>query len=315
MGRDRGAHVVVTGAAGFIGSHLVRALRADGHRVVGVDDHRGGDTRALASARLAELVDDPGFDLLELDVADPAFAGAAAGARAIFHFAGRPGARELDVDALRRGNVTTTARVVAAADAAGVPDLVFASTSSVYGDGGRRGPSQETDAAVPLTAYGESKRAAERVVLGARQRSTVVRLFTVYGPHQRSDMAFARFAAAARTGATAPMYQEHAVARDFTYVDDAVRGTILAWRRGTAPVYNVSGGEAIPLARACRTIEELTGGTIRTYSAPAPAQPSVTAADLSLARRHLGYRPEVDLRTGLRAQIAAMPAVQPVTAG
>jgi nucleoside-diphosphate-sugar epimerase len=306
-------HVVVTGAAGFIGSHLVRRLRAEGHRVVGVDAFRGSTTATAAARRLGELCDDPGFDLVELDLIGGDFDRVAARARAIFHLAARPGARDGDASALARDNVHATARVVGAAATAGVPDLIFASSSSVYGGKGASGPCAETDALRPLSVYGETKRAAEVLCLRAKLRSTIVRLFTVYGSGQRSDMAFERFITSALTGVVAPIHQAPDAAREFTHVSDAVQGAILAWRYGTAPVYNISGGEVVELGHACGLIEELTGAKLETRPQDAPPQPFATRADLSLARSQLGYRPLVRLRTGLSEQIAAVSAALAMT--
>ncbi len=305
---------LVTGAAGFIGSHLVRRLRADGHRVVGVDAVRGMTTRATAAVRLAELCDDPQFDLVEADLTSGDFGGLVARVRprVIFHLAARPGARDADADALRRDNVEATACLVAAAAAAGTPDLVFTSSSSVYGDAGSRGACREGDAVAPLSPYGAAKCAAEQLCLGAKTRATVVRLFTVYGPGQRPDMAFARFITASLDGCSAPLYQRSSAARDFTYVADAVEGLMLAFRHGTAPIYNISGGEVVELATAQRMIEELTGGALATHPATAPPQPSATRADLSLAQSQLGYRPRVGLRAGLTEQVAAAVAAASV---
>jgi UDP-glucuronate 4-epimerase len=305
-------HVLVTGAAGFIGSHLARRLRVEGHRVVGVDAYRGATTQTIAARRLGELCNDPGFDLVELDLVGGDLDRVVAGARAVFHFAARPGARDGDEPAFLRDNVKATAAVVAATTAADVPDLVFASSSSVYGDAGARAPCREGGPVRPLSPYAKTKRAAELLCLGSSLRSTIVRLFTVYGPHQRSDMAFQRFITASLTGAAAPIYQPLGVARDFTYVTDAVEGTILAWKHGTAPIYNVSGGKVVDLASACRLIEELTGANIETHPADAPPQPSATRADLSLARSQLGYRPRVGLRAGLKEQIATARADAPM---
>ncbi len=222
-------HALVTGAAGFIGSHLVRRLRADGHPVVGVDAFRGVTTPAIAALRLAELRDDPGFDLVELDLTGDDLHRLVAQVRpqVIFHLAARPGARDADADALHRDNVQATACVVAAADADAVPDLVFTSSSSVYGEAGVRGPCHEGDSVEPLSPYGEAKRAAELLCLEATARTTILRLFTVYGPGQRPDMAFARFITSSLSGLSAPLYQRCHVSRDFTYVADAVEGIML----------------------------------------------------------------------------------------
>jgi UDP-glucuronate 4-epimerase len=300
--------VLVTGAAGFIGSHLVRRLRAEGYPVVGIDAFRGMTTPQVAAARLAALAGDPGFDLAEIDLTADDLDRTVASVRpsAIFHLAARPGTRDTDTAALLRDNVRATDNVVAAATAVGVPDLVLASSSSVYGDAGARGPSRERDPVAPLSPYAEAKCAAELRCLRSPVRSRVVRLFTVYGPGQRADMAFQRFITSALDGTPAPLYQGVEVARDFTYVDDAVEGILLAWRRGTAPIYNVSGGEVVELATARRLIEDLTGAAITTYVAPAPRQPTATRADLSLARSDLGYEPQVGLRAGLTEQVAAV---------
>lgn len=304
------AHVLVTGAAGFIGSHLVRRLRAEGERVVGVDAFRGTTTAARAVARLDELQGDPGFDLVTCDLADDGadLASLTRDAAAVFHLAARPGARDGDVAMLRRDNVRATVRLLEAAAATGVPDLVLASSSSVYGDAGADVPSREDGPVAPLSVYGQTKLDAEHLCRAAPIRARVVRLFTVYGPHQRPDMAFARFVAAALAGGQAPRYQATGSARDYTFVTDAVDGLIRALRCGTAPVYNVSGGAVVALADACQTIEELTGAPVRTRVEDAPPQPRATRADLTLARTQLGYVPQVDLRAGLALQVATARA-------
>ena len=294
---------LVTGAAGFVGSHLVRRLHAEGHAVTGVDAYRGVTTRADAAARLTGVP----VAIDELDLVTAALGPLLAAVRpdVVFHLAARPGARDADAAALHRDNVDATVALLAAAERAGVPRLVFASSSSVYSDHGSAGACREDGPVAPLSAYGEAKREAELHCLAAAVPVTIVRLFTVYGPGQQPDMAFARFIAAALDGGAAPRYQERDVARDFTYVGDAVDGLLRAARHGRAPVYNVSGGAVVPLSAACRIIEELAGGALATELAPAPPQPSSTWADLALARRDLGYTPATPLREGLARQVSA----------
>ncbi|MCW2526457.1 MAG: galE [Pseudonocardiales bacterium] len=299
--------VLVTGAAGFIGSHLVRRLRSNGYRVVGLDAFRGTTTASIAAVRLAELDNDPGFELTEMDLLSGSLDHVVQRVApvAIFHLAARPGARDADPSALARDNVRATTAVVSAAVAAGVSDLVFASSSSVYGDAGSRGPSCETDEVSPMSAYAATKRTGELLCLNAGLRSRVVRLFTVYGPGQRSDMAFHRFITAALERTSAPRYQQVGAARDFTYVADAVEGLLLAWRYGRAPIYNVSGGKVVTLDEVLTIIAELTGSAPMTHAASAPLQPMVTRADLTLAQAQLGYWARFGLRDGLALQVAA----------
>lgn len=300
----------MTGAAGFIGSRLAHRLSAEGHRVVGIDAMRGTTTPAIAAERLAALADEPRFELLELDLLSPDVERVVTRLRpdVIFHLAARPGARDTHAAAVVRDCVDATARVVEVAAASDVPEIVFSSSSTVYGHGAARGACREDGPVAPMSVYGEAKRAAELLVLTAPTRSTVVRFFTVYGPGQRPDMAFARFIEAALGGDSAPLYQPSWAARDFTFVDDAVEGMLRARTYGTSPVYNISGGEVVTLGRARRMVEELTGATLTTHDEPAPPQPSTTRADLRLSRGQLGYAPRVGIRAGLTAQVAAAVA-------
>lgn len=131
---------------------------------------------------------------------------------------------------LAKGNVELTNALLTQAGSAGVPDFVFASSSAIYGAAGRWRPCRESDTPAPMSIYGETKLAAERLCLGRSGRTTIVRLFTVYGPGQRADMAFSRFIAAARSGHAAPLHQDPGAARDVTYVDDAGDGLMRAWK-------------------------------------------------------------------------------------
>ena len=278
--------------------------------MIGIDSLSGTTTAATAAQRLASVANDPGFDLLERDVRHREAVRSMVGACAIFHLAGRPGARDIDEQALVEHNVTATAAVIAAAEAAAVPDLLFASSSAVYGIGGGQRPCREGNVTRPISIYGQTKRAGELLCLQSSRRTNIVRLFTVYGPGQRSDMAFHRFIVAAFDGRTAPRYQDLGSAREYTHVTDAVEGLLLAWRHGVRSIYNISGGCPVSLGSVVNLITEITGHEVALEEVCGPPEPGVTRADLTAARSDLGYRPRVALRAGLEGQVADLLSVR-----
>ncbi len=193
----------VTGAAGFLGSHVCERLLADGHEVLGVDAFTRFYARGLKEANVARLRHAPGFELAELNLLGaPALSGTLAGLDAVCHLAGRPGVRRGSPAIYEAGNVRTTEAVISAAARAGVRRVVLASSSSVYGPAAGR--VSEHAPLRPLSHYGRSKRRAEQVARRLARRHgielVILRYFTVYGPRQRPDMAFARFVAAAMGG-------------------------------------------------------------------------------------------------------------------
>lgn len=302
--------MAVTGAAGFLGSHLCEALLAEGCRVVGIDGFLGITPRELAEENLAVAAANPHFTLVETDLRCRPARDAFAGVSTVFHLAGRPGVRETGTAAFVETNVGATERVLAAAVDAGVRRVVFASSSSVYGLT-TRWPSREDDVVAPASVYARTKVLAERRCLRSPIPAVILRYFTVYGPRQRSDMAFARFVAAALGGPAAPLYDgvEHA-ARDFTYVADAIDGTLRAWRSGRAgAVYNLAGGASISLQAARAHLERLAGRSVPCVPRPSSVpEPIRTRADLTRSRRELGYAPRTHIADGLREQLSAARA-------
>jgi len=301
--------IVVTGAAGFIGSHLSERLLAAGHEVHGLDSFTRFYPRAHKEANLAEAHRAPGFRLFEATAATPeGLAEAFTGAEAVCHLAGRPGVRGGAPHAFEAANVRTTEAVLRAASAAGVRRVLLSSSSSVYGPAGD--PVPETAPLRPLSHYGRSKLRAERVA-GRMARKlglelVVLRYFTVYGPRQRPDMAFAKFAGAALGGATMPLLGDGGQTRDFTYVGDACEATLRAVERGRpGATYNVSGGRPVALAEAFGLLGEALGMAAElTPAAPDSREPRSTAADLARASDDLGYTPAVDLAAGIEQQAA-----------
>ena len=286
---------VVTGAAGFIGSHLAERLQADGHDVAGIDSFTDYYDPALKEENAREL------DVRRLDLAEDGVD--FAGVDAVFHLAGQPGARSFgDVFPLYlRRNVLATQRVFEAAVAAGVP-VVWASSSSIYGDA-EAFPTGEDVVPRPNNPYGITKHACEHLHAAyARSfglHAVALRYFTVYGPRQRPDMAFARVVEALTRGERFEVYGDGSQSRSFTYVGDVVDATIQAV--GAAPgIYNVGGGEEASLRDAIAVLEELAGKTLDVdYGPPQVGDMQRTRADTSRIERELGWHATTPLRRGL----------------
>jgi UDP-glucuronate 4-epimerase len=290
--------VLVTGGLGFIGSRVCPALLDAGFRVRCVDDLSGryadgtgpGAAEALA-ARGAEVV---------IAGAGPAHV---RGVDAVIHLAAVPGVRTRRPAAeLRRLNVALTERLARAAARRGAR-FVFVSSSSVYGNA-RRLPTPEHSRLAPLNPYAESKVAAEAAVLGAGGDAVIVRPFSVYGPGQRPEMAFARWIAALDANEPVPWQAAPGAARDFTYVDDAASGLLAALSHGRAgEAYNVSGWRPVDLREALGLLGA-NPAAVRTLP-PSPADALVTSGCGRKAAAELGYSPRVGLAAGLERQLAA----------
>jgi nucleoside-diphosphate-sugar epimerase len=291
---------VVTGAAGFIGSHLSEALLDAGHEVVALDCFTDYYDPARKEENAARL------DVARLDLAEDALD--FAGADGIFHLAGQPGVRSFGAvfgDYLRR-NVLATQRVLEAAAGAGTR-VVLASSSSVYGDA-ETYPTPEDARPQPLSPYGITKLATEH--LGRAYAKSfgldvvALRYFTVYGPRQRPDMALERIVEGLAAGRPFEVYGDDSHSRSFTYVSDAVAATIAAME-GAPPgaTYNVGGGEEATLRQVIETLERISGRKLDLRAGP-PAAGDVrrTSADVSRIRADLGWTPRVGLEEGLREQ-------------
>jgi nucleoside-diphosphate-sugar epimerase len=286
---------VVTGAAGFIGSHLAEALLERGHEVLGIDCFTPYYDPELKEENAR------GFDVLRLDLAEDELD--FGGLDGVYHLAGQPGARSFgDVfpDYLRR-NVLATQRVFEAAVAADVP-VAWASTSSVYGDA-ERYPTPEDAPLRPNNPYGVTKLSCESLhdayarVFGLR--AVALRFFTVYGPRQRPDMAFARVVNALAGGERFELYGDGAQSRSFTYVGDVVEATIRSID-ATPGVYNVGGGEESTMREALALLEELAGRPLDVaYGPPQVGDMRRTKADTTRIERELGWRATTSLREGL----------------
>jgi len=299
--------VVVTGAAGFIGSHLVERLLGEGHDVTGVDAFVDFYPRAAKEANLRPARDHRRFRLVEGRLQDIPLGGLLEGAGQVYHLAAQAGVRSSwgrDFQVYTDHNVLATQRLLEAAVQAGVPRLVYASSSSVYGDRAKL-PLREDAACRPLSPYGVTKLAGEHLAcLYERNHGLPVvslRYFTVYGPRQRPDMAFHRFLSAARDGAPVRVFGDGKQTRDFTFVDDIVTATRRAGDSGRPGcVYNVGGGQRVSLEEVLRAIEQVTGRRLAlTREEAQKGDMRDTFADTTAAKRDLGFRSTVMLPDGL----------------
>jgi UDP-glucose 4-epimerase len=301
------SRVVVTGAAGFIGSHLCDRLLADGHDVVGIDSFSDYYERSRKKENLEAARSNERFTLVELDLVDGDVARALRGAAVVFHLAGQPGVRPSWGDHFDRyvhDNVVGTQRVLEALREHPVERLVFASSSSVYGDA-EMFPTKETALPRPVSPYGMTKLAAEHLVFVYHRNFgvpvTSLRYFTVYGPRQRPDMAFHRFMEALVDGDEIEIYGDGEQTREFTFITDAVEGTVKAATADVVgQVINLGGGSRVTVNRVLDTLEDISGmKTRRRYLPAAPGDPRHTGASINLAREKLGWEPRVTLREGL----------------
>jgi nucleoside-diphosphate-sugar epimerase len=299
--------VVVTGAAGFIGSHLTESLLDDGHDVLGVDAFVDYYPRAVKEANLRRAREHRSFRLIEGALQALDLAPILDGAGQVFHLAAQAGVRSSwgkDFDAYTDHNVLGTQRLLEAALAAGTGPIVYASSSSVYGDAAEL-PLRETAACRPVSPYGVTKLAAEHLCgLYAKNHglpTVSLRFFTVYGPRQRPDMAFHKFLKACRDGRPIHLYGDGGQTRDFTFVADIVAAIRAAAGRGRAGhVYNVGGGERLAMNDVLKTMEQVTGRRIEVIREPdQKGDMRDTFADTTAARQDLGFRSTVDLPAGL----------------
>lgn len=302
--------VVVTGAAGFIGSHLCERLLADGHEVVGIDSFTDYYGRALKERNLEQVRANPNFSLEELDLVDGDPRAPLAGARIVFHLAGQPGVRPSwgsDFDRYVRDNILATQRLLEALKQAEIERLVFACSSSVYGDA-EVFPTRETTLPRPVSPYGMTKLAAEHLTMVYLRNfglpAVSLRYFTVYGPRQRPDMGFSRFMQAMLDDEEIEIFGDGEQTREFTYVSDAVEGTVKAATADvTGQILNIGGGSRVTVNRVLDTLEDISRMKARRRHLPAaPGDPRHTGASINLARERLGWEPRVSLRDGLARQ-------------
>lgn len=303
-------NALVTGAAGFIGSHLTGALLDRGWQVTGLDCFTDYYPRAIKESNLAANSGRPGFQFVEGSIQEAEVGSLLDGKTHVFHLAAQAGVRKSwgrDFRIYTENNVDATQRLLEACVGLPLARFVYASSSSLYGDNTAI-PMREDALPQPVSPYGVTKLAAEQLChlyhVNHRVPATSVRYFTVYGPRQRPDMAFHRFIRAALDGGRITIYGDGEQTRDFTFVSDAVAATIAAGDRGVpGRAYNVGGGSRVTVNQVLEIIARLAGRPLDIQREPVQkGDMRDTYADTTLARTDLGFVPRVTLDQGIEAE-------------
>jgi UDP-glucose 4-epimerase len=301
---------LVTGAAGFIGSHLSAALLDRGAEVVGLDCFTDYYARPLKEANVDVNRDRPGFTFVEQRIQDADLPRLLDGATHVFHLAAQAGVRKSwgrDFRIYTENNVDASQQLLEACVGLPIQRFVYASSSSLYGDNVTI-PMREDALPQPVSPYGVTKLAAEQLCylyhVNHQVPTTSVRYFTVYGPRQRPDMAFNRFLQAALQGKPITLYGDGEQTRDFTFVSDAVAATMAAGDRGVpGRAYNIGGGSRVTVNHVLEIIGRVTGKPLDIRREPVQkGDMRDTYADTSLARADIGFAPKVTLEEGIEAE-------------
>ncbi|MBK7403439.1 MAG: GDP-mannose 4,6-dehydratase [Phycisphaerales bacterium] len=314
--------VLVTGAAGFIGSHVCQALLARRWTVLGLDNFDPYYDRGTKEANLQRVRSTgPGFEFVETDIRDAnsvELLTSDRGVDGVIHLAAKAGVRPSVADPVgyAHTNVYGTAVVLRAAELAGCSRIVLASSSSVYGNN-EKTPFAEADPVEhPISPYASTKRACELLAHThyhlTRMPTACLRFFTVYGPGQRPDLAIAKFMRAMRDHTPITMFGDGSMSRDFTYIDDIVRGVLAAYDnipRFGERVWNLGSDRPVRLDHLINAIAEASGASPQILlDDPSPGDVERTWADLTRSREELGYSPRISLEEGLRRQWEALMA-------
>jgi UDP-glucose 4-epimerase len=301
---------LVTGAAGFIGSHLTGALLDRGYEVTGLDSFTDYYPRPIKEANLAANAGRDGFRFVQGSVQQTDLAALLEGKTHVFHLAAQAGVRKSwgrDFRTYTENNVEATQKLLEECVGRPLHRFVYASSSSLYGDNVSI-PMKEDALPQPVSPYGVTKLAAEQLCylyfVNHKVPTTSVRYFTVYGPRQRPDMAFNKFIKAALAGQPITLYGDGEQTRDFTFVSDAVAATVAAGDKGVpGRAYNVGGGSRVSVNHVLDIISRLAGKPLDVRrEAVQKGDMRDTFADTTLARADLGFAPAVSLEEGLEAE-------------
>jgi UDP-glucose 4-epimerase len=301
---------LVTGVAGFIGSHLAERLLEEGHEVVGVDCFTPYYARSVKEGNLKGLLSRSGFTFVEGNLLQLDLAALLKGITHVFHQAAQAGVRASwgkEFEVYTSLNILATQLLLEACKGLELERFVYASSSSVYGDSAAL-PLSEDSIPQPVSPYGVTKLAAEHLCHTYAYNYAIpiisLRYFTVYGPRQRPDMAFHRFMRALLQDDVIEVYGDGSQTRDFTFVADAVEANMLAMKCAeSGKVFNIGGGSRVMLNEVLDTIQEIASRRARVkYLKSQRGDMKHTLADTTRAGKELGYRPRVGLKAGLKAE-------------
>ncbi|MGA2986899.1 MAG: GDP-mannose 4,6-dehydratase [Terriglobia bacterium] len=304
-------NILVTGGAGFIGSHLAERLLREGKRLAILDNLDDFYPEELKRANLDEVKASGEFQFFPTDIRDGAKLRevfAAFKPDAVIHLAARPGVRRsfAEPEAYTTINVLGTTQVLEISRQSGVQRIVLASSSSVYGDLSRAPFREDATISHPLSIYAATKVAGEAVAFTYSHAYPIsvvcLRLFTVYGPRQRPDLAIRKFAGMIMEGKEVPIFGDGSLERDYTYVDDTVDGILRALDApGKFDVFNLGNAHPVRIDEMLDTLGRALGKPVRRKFVPTPAgEMLLTHADLTKARDALGYSPRVNFEEGIR---------------
>lgn len=307
-------NVLVTGGAGFIGSHLTGALLDRGERVVVMDEFNDFYDPALKRENVRPYLADPGFRLYEADIRDRGAVERIIGEErpdVVCHLAARAGVRPSIEDPLlyEEVNCVGTLNILEAVKGLGIRNFVFASSSSVYGINSKLPFSEDDPITKPISPYASTKRACELHLYTYAHLYgipvTCLRFFTVYGERGRPDMAVARFTRFIWEGAELPVYGDGTARRDFTYISDILKGLVASvYKPLPYEIINLGGSKTVEVRRLISIIEEKLGRKAKIrYLPAAPGDVPATYADVEKARRLLGFEPEVTIEEGVERYV------------
>jgi nucleoside-diphosphate-sugar epimerase len=303
--------VLVTGVAGFIGSHLAERLIVEGHKVVGVDCFTDYYPRAIKESNIKKLRSESSFDFHDADILEINLETALQNIDVVYHEAAQAGVRAswgANFKIYTENNVRVTQRLLEAAKTARLKKFIYASSSSVYGDA-ESYPTHEEMKPMPISPYGVTKLAAEHLCYLYNKNFGIptvsLRYFTVYGPRQRPDMAFHKFIKAILHDEEIPVFGDGNQTRDFTYIDDIIDANISAMNmEATGEVFNIGGGSRITVNDTIAIIERVCERKAKKkYIEKQKGDVIHTAADISKAKKFLGYVPKYDIEKGIANQV------------